>query len=77
MGNSILIARVTKKSALAKYSTRLTVQEKRRYPLTFSLILADNSGEINCQVWEGLCAQYYGKIEINDVLAIRGFRVYG
>jgi hypothetical protein len=75
MGNGILLARVQKKSSLAPFSPRLQIQEKRRFPLTFSLILRDNSGEINCQIWEGLCAQYFGKIEVGDVLSLRGFRV--
>jgi len=75
MGNAILIARVQKKSSLAPFSSRLLVQQKRRYPITFSLILKDHSAEINCQIWEGLCAQYFGKIEIGDVVSIRGFRV--
>lgn len=75
MGNSILIARVHKKSCLSQYNTQLVVQERRRFPITFSLTLADMTGELNCQIWEGPCARFFGKIEINDVVSIHGFRV--
>eukprot|EP01127_Copromyxa_protea_P021766 TRINITY_DN7583_c0_g1_i1.p1 TRINITY_DN7583_c0_g1~~TRINITY_DN7583_c0_g1_i1.p1 ORF type:complete len:700 (+),score=135.85 TRINITY_DN7583_c0_g1_i1:201-2300(+) len=75
VGSGLLVARVQKKTNLTSFSPSILVQEKRKYPLTFALELIDHTGYINCQIWEGLCALFYGKIEIGDVISIRGFRI--
>jgi len=70
-GRSILIARVISKTNLISFAT----SARKRYPVTFSVQLLDATGTINCQIWEGVCARTFGRVNINDVVAICTFRL--
>eukprot|EP01125_Pyxidicula_operculata_P009239 TRINITY_DN3054_c0_g1_i8.p1 TRINITY_DN3054_c0_g1~~TRINITY_DN3054_c0_g1_i8.p1 ORF type:complete len:694 (+),score=69.27 TRINITY_DN3054_c0_g1_i8:2123-4204(+) len=72
MSNSFAIGRVTKKSKLCNWGK---MNQDDKYPLRFSMEIQDSSGSIKVNVWSGLCARYYGKIKLGDVILIRKFQI--
>ena len=66
-----LVGRISAKQSLQYFGSRASAV---RYPYKFSFVLEDLSGRLEAVVWQSACAEYWGNLEVGDLIVLSNYR---